>query len=225
MTSCPSDPLTPRRAPATWPTGRPSATLPAIRIAASARPASSRRPAAPLELAAGRRRARGRRRAGSRGRTAAGGRPPRPDGSVRIIRTSATTITSAAAANSTPAAIEEHAGAETLRLDVAEGPGRRVADVGGVGGHERQHPDRFRRQDVGAIAAANRLAAPDAVLDVVVDLHARDVRVLAEHLFVDQPQAVLILEEPARVAVQIGPRDPPITSNGGNCIAAGSSRD
>ena len=64
---------------------------------------------------------------------------------------------SPASTNSTLPIDGEQVGAERALIDVAEGFARRgVADVGGVGRHQRQHAHRLRRQHVGLIAPLQR---------------------------------------------------------------------
>ena len=68
--------------------------------------------------------------------------------------------------------------------------------------------DRIRtdcaRQHVGLIAPLNRRFLADLALHAIADLGFGQRRVLAEHVLGDQAQAVLVLEEAALIAAQIG---------------------
>ena len=84
----------------------------------------------------------------------AGGRPA--CGSAANSRTSASSAISAGEREQHAADHREQVGAERALVEVAEGFAGRVANVGGVGRHERQHADRLRRQQVGLIAPLQR---------------------------------------------------------------------
>src|SRR5205814_319290 len=94
--------------------------------------------------------------------------------------------------------------AERALIEIAAGVSRRVADVGRVARHERQHAHRLRRQDVGLVAPLQRRVLPDLALHAVAELGLRQRRIPSEQVLGNQTEPVLVLEKAAQVGPEIG---------------------
>ena len=92
----------------------------------------------------------------------------------------------------------EQARSEPQRIHRRQARFRRVANVGRIVRHHRQHLDRHHRQQVRQVAAFERGRRADAAVDAIRDRQRRNVDVVADRIGSDDAQLIVVLEEAPR---------------------------